>query len=103
MQQQLARLQAEKESALAQVNLLQSHQSACTSFLQGTAADVPNTATAATNQTNQLATHVHTQRNELQALILDAQTSAQTDFERINSNINYPYNRVPEWNTTYTR
>ena len=40
MQQQLARLQAEKEAALTQVKRLQSQQSASTSFLQRTAADV---------------------------------------------------------------
>ena len=60
MQQQLARLQAEKEAALAQVNRLQSQQSASTSFFQRTAADVQNTASSATNQNTQLATDVDT-------------------------------------------
>ena len=60
MQQQLARLQAEEEAALAQVKRLQSLQSTSTSFLQRTGADVQNTATSATNQTKQLAKHVDT-------------------------------------------
>ena len=76
MQQQLARLQAEKEAALAQVKRLQNQQSASTSFLQRTAADVQNTATSATNHTNQLATHVDTQLDEIKALILGAHTTA---------------------------
>ena len=54
MQGQLAQLQAEKEAALTQVKRLQTQQSASTSFLQRTAADVQNTATSATNQNNQL-------------------------------------------------
>ena len=74
MQQQLSRLQAEKEAALAQVKRLQSPQSACISFPQRTAADVPNTATSAANQTNQLTTHVDTQLDEIKALMLVAHT-----------------------------
>ena len=103
MQQQLARLQAEKEAALAQVKRLQSQQSASTSFLQRTAADVQNTATSATNQTTQLATHVDTQLDEIKALILGAQTSAQKDFQRIHANIDYLYTRGREWNNAYER
>ena len=103
MQQQLARLQAEKEAALAQVKRLQSQQSASTSFLQRTAADVQNTATSASNQTNQLATHVDTQLDEIKALILGAQTSAQKDFQRIHANIDYLYTRGREWNNAYER
>ena len=103
MQQQLARLQAEKKGALAQVKRLQSQQSASTSFLQCTAADVQNTTTSATNQTNQLATHVDTQLDEIKELILEAQTTAQGNCQRIHSNINYLYNRVREWNTAYER
>ena len=60
MQQQLPRLQAEKEAALAQVKRLQSQQTASTLFLQRTAVDVQNTASSAANQHTQLATHVHT-------------------------------------------
>ena len=74
MQQQLARLQREKEAALAQVKHLQSQQSASISFLQCTAADIQNTATSATNQTKQLATHVDSRLNEIKALVLEAQT-----------------------------
>ena len=74
MQQRLPRLQAEKEAALAQVNRLQSQQSPSTTLLQCTAADVQNTASSATNQTNQLATHVDTQFDDIKALILVAQT-----------------------------
>ena len=49
MQQQLARLQPEKEAALPEVKRLQSQHTASTSFLQRTAADVQNTATSAAN------------------------------------------------------
>ena len=76
MQQQLARLQAEKEAALAQVKRLQLQQTASTSFLQRTAADVQNTASSAANQNSQLATHVDTRLDEIKALILGAQTTA---------------------------
>ena len=96
MQQQLARLQAEKEAELAQVKRRQSQQSASTSFLQRTAADVQNAASSAANQNNQLATHVDTQLDEIKALILGAQTTAQENCERIHSNINYQYNRGRE-------
>ena len=80
MQQQLARLQAEKEAALAQVKRIQTQESASTLFLQRTAADVQNTATSAGNQNNQLATHVDLQLDEIKALILGAQTTAQENF-----------------------
>ena len=88
MQQQLVRLQAESEAYLVQVNRIPSQQSASTSFLQHTAADGQNTATSRTNQTNQVATHVDAQLDEIKDLILDAQTTAQQDFEDIHSNIN---------------
>ena len=93
MQQQLARLQAEKEAALARVKRLQSQQSASTSFLQRTAADVQNTASSAANQNSQIATHFDTQLDEIKALILGAQTTAQENFQCIHSNIDYLYNR----------
>ena len=101
MQQQLARLQAEKDAALVQVKRLQSQQSARTLFLQRTAADVQNTVSSATNQNSQLATHVDTQLDEIKALILGAQTTAEENFQGIHSNINYLYNRGREWNTAY--
>ena len=101
MQQVLAQLQVKKEAALAQVKLLQSQQSASTSFLQRTAADVQNTASSAANQNSQLATYVDTQLDEIKALILGAQTTAQENFQRIHSNINYLYNRGREWNAAY--
>ena len=93
MQQQLARLQAEKEAALARVKHLQSQQSASTSFLQRPAPDVQNTASSAANQNSQLATHVDTQLDAIKALILGAQTTAQENLQRIHSNINYLYNQ----------
>ena len=96
MQQQLTRLQAEKEVALAQVKGLQNQQSASTSLLQRTAADVQKTAFSAANQKSQLATHVDTQFDEIKALILGAQTTAQANFQCIHSNINYVYNRGRE-------
>ena len=65
------------------------------------AADVRNTATSACNQTNQLATHVNTQLDEIKALTLGAQTTAQDNFQRIHGNINYLYNQGREWNTAY--
>ena len=102
-QQQLARLQPEKVAALAQVKGLQSLQSTSTSFPLRTAADVLNTGTSATNQTNQLAIHVDTQLDVIKALMLRALTSPQKDMELIHSKINYLYNRVPEWNTPYER
>ena len=83
MQEQLAQLQAEKEECLAQVKRLRRQQSASTSFLQRTAADVQNTPTSTTNQTNHLATNVDTQLDEIKALILVAQASAQKDCEYI--------------------
>ena len=92
MQQPLARLQAEKEAALTQVRRLQSQQSASTSFLQCTAADVQNTASSAANHNSQPGTHVDTQLDAIKALIPGAQTTAQEHFQRIHSNINYPYN-----------
>ena len=101
LQQQLARLQAEKEAALAQVKRHQSQQFASTSFLLYTAADVQNTASFAANQNSHLATHVDIQPDEIKALILGAQTTAQENFQRIHSNINYLYNRGCEWNTAY--
>ena len=101
MQQHLARLQAEKEAALTQVKRLQSPQSASTSLLQCTAADVQNTASSSANQNSQLATHVDTQLNEIKALILGAQTTAQESFQRIDSNINYLYNRGRQYNTAH--
>ena len=103
MQQQLARIQAEKEAALAQVKRLQGQLSASTSFLQCTAADVQNTASSAANQNKQLATHVDTQLDEIKALILAAQTTALQNFQRIHSNMNYLFNRGREWNTAYER
>ena len=101
MKHQLARLQAEKEVALAQVKRLQSQQSARTSFLQCTAADVQNTASSAANQNRHLATHVDTQLDEIKALILGAQTTTRENLQRIHSNINYLYNRGREWNRAY--
>ena len=101
MHPQLGRPQAEKKAAHTQVKHLQSQQTVSTSFLQCTAGDVQNTATSTTNQTNQLATHVDTQLDEIKALILGAQTSAQKDIEHIHSNINYLYNRGREWNIAY--
>ena len=77
MQQQHTRLQAEKDAALARVKRLQSQQSARTSFLQRTAADVQNTASSAANQNSQLATYVDIQLDEIKALILGAQITAQ--------------------------
>ena len=103
MQQQLARLQAEEEAALAEVKHLQSQQSANTSFLQRTAADVQNTASFAANQNSQLVTHVDTQVDDIKPLILGAQTIAQENFQRFYGNINYLYNRGREWNTAYQR
>ena len=103
MQQQLARLLAEKEVSLAQVKGLQTQSCPSTSYLQRTAADVQHTATIATKQTNQLAIHVETQLNKIQALILVAPTSSQQDFQRIHANIDYLYNREREWNTAYER
>ena len=72
MQLQLVRRQAGKEAALAQVKRLPSQQSASTSFLQRTAADVQNTASSATNHHSQLATQVDTQLDEIKALMLGA-------------------------------
>ena len=92
MQPQLARLQVDKEAALAQVKRLQGQQFASTSFLQPTVADVQNTASSAANQNSQLATHVDTQLVEIKALMLGAQTTAQETFQHIHSNINYLYN-----------
>ena len=103
MQQQLARLEAEKEAALAQVKRLQSQQSSSTSILQRTAADVQNTASSATNQNSQLATHVDTQPDEIKALIHAAQTTPQDNVQRIHSNINHLCNRGRECNTAYER
>ena len=80
MQRQLAQLQAQKEAALAQVKRLQTQQSSSASFLQRTAADVQNPATSAANQNTQLASHVDSQRDEIKALILGAQTIAQENF-----------------------
>ena len=96
MQQQLARLQAEKEPGLAQVKRLQSQRTASTSFLQRTAADVKNTASSAINQNRQLATHVDTKLDEIKALIHSSQTTAQENLQRMHSNINYLYNRARE-------
>ena len=103
IQRQLAQLQVEKEAALAQVKRLQTQQSSNTSFLQRTAADVQNTASSTANQNSQLATHVDTQLDEIKALILGAQTTAQDNCQRIHININYLYNRGREWNTAYER
>ena len=91
MQQQLPRLQAEKEAGLAQVKRLQSQHTASTSFLQRTAGDVQNTASCAVNQNSQLATHIDTQLDEIKALILGAQTTASENFQRNHSNINDLY------------
>ena len=96
MQRQLARLQAEKEAALAQVKHLPSQRTASTLFHQRAAADVQDTTTSAANQKNQLATHVHSQLNEIKALILSAYTTAQENFQRMHSNINYLYKRGRE-------
>ena len=103
MQQQLARVQAEKEAGLAEVKRLPSQQSARTSYLQRTAADVQNSAGSAANQNSQLATHVDTQLDKIKALIVGAQTTAQENVQRIHSYINYLYKRGPEWNTAYER
>ena len=62
-----------------------------------------NTAISAANQNDQLATHVDSQLNVIKALILGAQTTAQENFQRIHSNINYLHNRAREWNTAYER
>ena len=96
-------LQAEKKAALAQVKRLQNQQSASTSFLQRTAADVQNTATSAANQNSHLATHVDTQLDEIKTPILGAQTKADQNFQRIHTNINYLYNRGKQWHDAYER
>ena len=101
--QQITRLQAEKEAALAQVKRLQGQQSASTSFLQRKAADVQNTDSSAATQNRQLATHVDTLLDEIKALILGAPTTARENFQRIHGNINYLYNRGREWNAAYKR
>ena len=62
-----------------------------------------NTASSATNQNRQLATHDDTQFYEIKALILGAQTTVQENFRRIYSNINYLYNRGRERNRAYER
>ena len=103
MQQQLARLQAEKEAALAQVQPLQSPQTASTSFLQRTAADVQNTASSAANQNSQLHSDVDIQLDEIKALIRGAQTTEQENFQRIHDNINDLHKRGREWNTAHER
>ena len=76
MHHQLAGLQAEKEAALAYVKGLQSKQTASTSFLQCTAADVQKTAYSAVNENSQLATHVDSQLDEIKVLIHVARTTA---------------------------
>ena len=76
---------------------------ASTSFLQRTAADVQNTATSAANQNNQLATHVDSQLDHIEALILGPQKIAHVNFERIHSNIYELYKRVRAWNMAYER
>ena len=93
MQQQVARLQVEKEAALAEVKRLQLPPTASTSFLQRTAADVQNTAASAGNQHNPLATHVDLHLNDIKARILGAQSTAQENFQCIHRNINYLYKR----------
>ena len=50
-----------------------------------------------------MATHIDGQLDEIKALKLAAQTSAQADFEHIQSNIKYLYNRGREWKTAYER
>ena len=60
-----------------------------------------NTASSAANQNSQLATHVDTQLDDIKALILAVQATAQENFQRIHSNINYLYKRGREWNTAY--
>ena len=50
-----------------------------------------------------MATYVDSQLDQIKAIILGAQTSAQKDFDRIYSNINDLYNRVRGWNTAYKR
>ena len=48
-------------------------------------------------------THVDTQLDQIMALILRAQTTAQENLQRIHTNINYRYNRGREWHTAYER
>ena len=62
-----------------------------------------NTPTSASNQNNQLATHVDSQLDQIEALILGAQTIAQENFQGIHSNMNYLYNQGREWNPAYKR
>ena len=103
LQQQCARLLAEKAATLAQVKRLQSQQSASTSLLQRTAADVQNTASSAPNENSQLATYVDSQLDAIQALILGLQTIVQDKFQRNHSNINCLYKRGRERTTAYER
>ena len=62
-----------------------------------------NTASPAANQNSQLGAHVDIQLDEIKALILGAQTTAQGNFQRIHSNIKYLDNRGREWKRTYGR
>ena len=103
IQQQLTWQEAEKEAALAQVKRLQSLQTASTSFLQHTAAEVQNTASSAANENSQLVTHLDSQLHAIKALIIGAQTTAQENFQRNHSNIYYVYKRGREWNSAYER
>ena len=60
-----------------------------------------NTASSAANQIRQLAIHVDTQLDEIKALIVCPQTTAQENIQGVNSNINELYNSEREWNTAF--
>ena len=62
-----------------------------------------NAASSAANQNSQLATHVDIQLDQINGLVLVAQTTAQENFQQIHCNINYLYNRGREWNKAYER
>ena len=60
-----------------------------------------NTATSAGNQNTSLATHVDLQLDEIKALVLGDPSTAQENFQLIESNINYLYMQGRAWNTAY--
>ena len=62
---QLQQLQREKDAAIAELNKLKRHQAHSTGLLHQAAANIQNTANAATNQTQQLAGNVGQQLDQI--------------------------------------
>jgi hypothetical protein len=107
MKLQLQRLQQEKETALAELQRIRSQQAQDTGLLQRTAANVQNTANAATAQNTQLATGISQQLADIANIMNTGFGKINEDLRRSFVNQNTLYNtmerRHQEYEQRFTR